>query len=85
MSEKHLAFGGRIGYNTIRSASAEFAGVAQLVERVIGNDEVHGSDSHHQLQTKNHPTGGFLFGIAKEGGRSRDPAYAGGNRNGVAI
>ena len=26
------------------------AGVAQLVERVIGNDEVHGSDSHHQLQ-----------------------------------
>lgn len=51
-SEKHLAFGGRIGYNTIRSASAEFAGVAQLVERVIGNDEVHGSDSHHQLHGK---------------------------------
>ena len=54
-AKKHLAFGVRIGYNTIRSASAEFAGVAQLVERVIGNDEVHGSDSHHQLQTENHP------------------------------
>ena len=50
----------RIGYNTIRSAYAEFAGVAQLVERVIGNDEVHGSDSHHQLQTENHPKGWFF-------------------------
>ena len=50
----------RIGYNTIRSASSEFAGVAQLVERVIGNDEVHGSDSHHQLQTENHPKGWFF-------------------------
>ena len=50
--EKHLAFDGRIRYNTIRSAHVELAGVAQLVERVIGNDEVHGSDSHHQLQTR---------------------------------
>ena len=49
------------------------AGVAQLVERVIGNDEVHGSDSHHQLQKESHPLRvGFLFGISVEGSRSRD-------------
>ena len=40
------------------------AGVAQLVERVIGNDEVHGSDSHHQLQTKRSSVRmAFLFGF----------------------
>ena len=41
------------------------AAVAQSVERVIGNDEVHGSDSHHQLQTKTTQPGGFLFGICE--------------------
>lgn len=29
------------------------AGVAQLVEHFIGNEEVHEFDSHHQLQQKN--------------------------------
>ena len=33
----------------ITPVASQQAGVAQLVERVIGNDEVHGSDSHHQL------------------------------------
>ena len=37
------------------------AGVAQLVERVIGNDEVHGSDSHHQLQKENRPSRVVFF------------------------
>ena len=47
--KKRLAFLCRLCYNARCSA-----GVAQLVERVIGNDEVHGSDSHHQLQKENH-------------------------------
>ena len=53
------------------------AGVAQLVERVIGNDEVHGSDSHHQLHKNSHPLWVVVFmafsGRESEGGSEKAP------------
>ena len=57
--EKVLAISFPVRYNSSRCRS--FAGVAQLVERVIGNDEVHGSDSHHQLHKEPLNGGSFLY------------------------